>query len=91
MDGIDIFLEQDPASPIVSDVLGTLDADEIRARVRELDPECEEVFFFSASVGALFGIQRTDGSRVAMKIHKLFTDQAYFDEVQRVQLSLIHI
>ena len=55
MDGIDIFLEQDPASPIVSDVLGTLDADEVRARVRELDPECEEVFFFSASVGALFG------------------------------------
>ena len=88
MDGIDIFLAQDPASPIVTDVLGTLDADEIRARVRELDPDTDEVFFLRASVGAVFGLRRTDGARVAMKVHKLFTDEAYFDDVQRVQGSL---
>jgi hypothetical protein len=46
------------------------------------------VFLFAASVGALFGVLRTDGCRVAIKIHKLFTDEAYFDEVQRVQAAV---
>jgi hypothetical protein len=81
-------LRRYPDSPIVLDVLGTLDAGEIRARVRELDPRVDEVFFFAVSVGALFGLLRADGSRVAMKIHKLFTDEAYFEQVQRVQAAL---
>jgi len=72
----------------VLDVLGTLDAREIRARVRALDPQVEEVFFFAASVGALFGLVRADGSRVAMKIHKLFPDETYLEQVQRVQAVL---
>jgi hypothetical protein len=88
VDGIDTFLRRYPDSPIVLDVLGTLDAGEIRARVRELDPHVEEVFFFAVSVGALFGLFRNDGSRVAMKVHKLFTDTAYFDQVQQVQAAL---
>ncbi len=88
MDGIERYLRRHPDSPIVLDVLGTLDAGEIRARVHELDPQVEEVFFFAASVGAVFGVLRADGSRVAMKIHKLFTDEAYFDQVQRVQAAL---
>lgn len=88
MDGIDRFLCDEPDSPIVLDVLGTLDADEIRARVHALDPKAHSIFFFAASVGALFGVERADGSRVAIKIHKLFTDEAYFDDVQRVQGAL---
>jgi hypothetical protein len=88
VDGVDTFLRRNPDSPIAKDVLGTLDAREIRARVAELDPESEEIFFFRASVGALFGLRRRDGSRVAMKVHKLFTDEAYFDELQRVQSAL---
>jgi hypothetical protein len=32
VDGVDIFLRRYRASPVVADVLGTLDADEIRAR-----------------------------------------------------------
>ncbi|MDP9284339.1 MAG: phosphotransferase [Actinomycetota bacterium] len=88
VDAVDKLLRRYPDSPIVEDVLGTLDAGEIRARVAELDPACEEIFFFQASVGALFGLRRRDGSRVAMKIHKLFTDEAYFDEVQNVQSAL---
>lgn len=88
MDGIDTYLRRYPASPIVLDVLGTLDPHEIRARVHELDPQLDEVFFFGVSVGAVFGLLRADGSRVAMKIHKLFTDEAYFEQVQRVQAAL---
>lgn len=88
MDGVDRFLCDEPDSPIVLDVLGTLDADEIRARVHDLDPEAREVFFFAASVGALFGVERADRSRIAIKIHKLFTDEEYFDDVQGVQAAL---
>jgi hypothetical protein len=88
VDAVDKLLRRYPDSPIVEDVLGTLDAGEIRARVAELDPTCEEIFYFAASVGALFGLRRRDGSRVAMKIHKLFTDEAYFDEVQNLQSAL---
>jgi hypothetical protein len=88
VDAIDTYLRRYPDSPIVLDVLGTLDAGEIRAHVHELDPHAEEVFFVAVSVGALFGVLRADGTRVAMKIHKLFTDEAYFEQVQRVQAAL---
>jgi hypothetical protein len=88
MDGVDTYLATYPESPIVLDVLGTADADEIRARAFDLDPEAVEIFFFAASVGALFGIRRRDGTRVAMKVHKLFDDEAFHDEVQRVQAAL---
>ncbi|MDX6476797.1 MAG: hypothetical protein QOH95_2308 [Gaiellaceae bacterium] len=88
VDGVDKFLRRYPDSPIVEDVLGTLDAEAIRARVCELEPATEEIFYFAASVGALFGVRRRDGSRVAIKINKLFTDEAYFAEVQELQLRL---
>ena len=88
MDAIDAFLERHPGSPIVIDVLGTLDPAEIRAQVHALEPDTVEVFAFAASVGALVGVRRRDGSRVAIKVHKLFTDEAYFDDVQRVQAAL---
>ncbi len=65
MDGIDTYLRRYPASPIVLDVLDTLDPHEIRARVHELDPQLDEVFFFGVSVGAVFGLLRAEarGSR----------------------------
>ena len=85
---MDAFLELHPGSPIVRDVLGTLDATAIRAHVQALEPEADEVFLFEASVGALFGVRRRDGSRVAIKLHTLFTDEAYFDDVQLVQAAL---
>lgn len=55
VDGVDKFLRRYPDSPVVEDVLGTLDPGEIRARVRELEPDTAEIFYFAASVGALFG------------------------------------
>jgi hypothetical protein len=88
VDGVDTLLRRYPDSPVIEDILGTLDADEIRARVHELDPDTAEIFFFTASVGALFGVLRRDGSRVAIKVNKLFTDERYFDEVQRLQAKL---
>ena len=69
-------------------MLGTADADEIRRIAFELEPDARRIFAFGASVGALFGIERRDGTRVAMKVHKLFQDEAYFDDVQRVQAAL---
>jgi hypothetical protein len=88
VDGVDKYLRRYPESPIIQDVLGTLDAREIRARVHELEPETVEIFFFAASVGALFGVRRRDGSRVAIKVNTLFTDERYFAEVQQLQAKL---
>src|ERR1051326_2774486 len=88
MDGVDTFLRRNPDSPIVLDVLGTLDAAEIRRRAFEAEPDAVEIFSFDASVGATYGILRSDGSRVAVKVNKLFADPAYLDEIQRLQLAL---
>ena len=88
MDAIGAFLERHPGSPIVLDVLATLDPAEIRAQVHELEPDAVDVFFFAASAVALFGVRRHDGSRVAIKLHKLFTNEQYFDHVHLVQAAL---
>ncbi|HEY8645119.1 MAG TPA: phosphotransferase [Gaiellaceae bacterium] len=88
LDGVDKLLRRYPDSPVIEDLLGTLDAGEIRARVRELEPDTAEIFYFAASVGALFGVRRRDGSRVAIKVNKLFTDERYFAEVQQLQAKL---
>jgi hypothetical protein len=48
-DGVDKLLRRYPESPIIEDLLGTLDAGEIRAHVHELEPETAEIFFFTAS------------------------------------------
>ena len=88
MDGVDKLLRRYPDSPVIQDLLGTLDATEIRARVRELEPETAEIFFFRASVGALFGVLRRDGSRVAIKVHKRYEDDAYFTAMQQLQSAL---
>jgi hypothetical protein len=88
VDGVDMFLRRYPDSPVVMDVLGTLDARAIRSRVRELEPETAEIFRFEASVGALFGVRLRDGSRVAVKVHKLFSDEAYLADVHTLQTRL---
>jgi hypothetical protein len=85
VDAVDKWLRRYPDSPVIEDLLGTHDASEIRARVRELEPDTAEIFYFAASVGALFGVRLRDGSRVAIKVNKLFTDEHYFDEVQQLQ------
>lgn len=88
MDAVDTWLATYPDSPIILDLFGTTDADLVRARIEEVVPDAEEVFFFGASVGALYGLRRRDGSRVAVKVNKLYDDPRYFEDVQRVQLAL---
>ena len=88
MDGIDAHLQRYPNSVVVLDVMGTADPAQLRAQLQVVEPDTEEVFFFTASVGALFGVRRRDGSRVAVKFHKPFQDGAYLDELQRVQAGL---
>jgi hypothetical protein len=88
VDGVDKLLRRYPDSPIIRDVLGTLDADEIRARVRDLEPQTAEIFFFAASVGALFGVVREDGVRITIKLHKRFQDDVYFADMQQLQSAL---
>jgi len=88
VDAVDTFLRRYPDSPVVFDLLGTLDPTAIRARLREVEPDAEEIFFFAASVGAVFGVRCGDGSRVAIKLHKRFTDETYFDDEQSLQIRL---
>lgn len=88
MNAIGAFLERYPGSPVILDVLGTLDPAKIRARVDALVPGAMEVFFFGASVGAVFGVRLRDGSRIALKLHALFREEQYLDDVQRVQAAL---
>jgi hypothetical protein len=88
VDAVDTYLRTYPASPIVLDVLGTLEPDEIRSRAFALVPDATEVFFFAASVGALYGVRRRDGSRVAVKVNKPVGDHSYFAQVHAVQGEL---
>src|SRR5689334_20697184 len=85
LDGVDTYLRRYPDSPILFDVLGTLDGDEIRARLWGIEPEAVEIFFLGASVGALFGVRKRDGSRAAVKVNKLFGDEGYFAQVGELQ------
>jgi hypothetical protein len=87
VDGVDTFLGRYPDSPIVLDVLDTLDPGAIRAVARELVPELAEIFHFEASVGALFGVRTHAGHRIAVKVHKR-ENGPYLDGVQRVQAHL---
>jgi hypothetical protein len=91
MDGIDSYLQRYPNSVVVRDVMRTTEPAQLRARVEVVDPEAEEVFFFTASVGALFGVRRRDGSRVAVKFHKLVEAGAYFEDLHRVQRGLADV
>jgi hypothetical protein len=89
VDAVDTFLSTYPESPVVLDVLGTLDPEEIRRLVRELEPTTEEIFSFGCSVGATFGLSLQGGSRVALKVHTLYLDPEFFREVQQVQAALV--
>jgi hypothetical protein len=89
VDAVDTWLRTYPSSPVVLDVLGTADPGEIRARAFELEPDGVEVFAFSVGVGALFGVRRRDGSRVAVKVNTRFPDPGYFADVHRVQAALV--
>jgi aminoglycoside phosphotransferase (APT) family kinase protein len=84
---IEDTLRRYPQSPVVRDVLGTWEATEIDALVRELVPGADSVFHFECSIGALFGVRLRDGRRVALKVHVRVAED-YLDAMQRVQSHL---
>lgn len=88
MGAVEEYVSWWPASPILAEILGTVDPAEITALLHERDDRIVEIFHFSASVGVVAGISRFDGTRVAMKLHGPAEDAAYLDEVQVLQASL---
>lgn len=78
-----------PEAAIERSIFGTDDPDEIWRQAVELCPEAAGCFAFHVSVGALFGLELRDGSRVALKVYRETHDQAYLEAVQRVQRHLV--
>lgn len=76
-----------PGAPIERSIFGTDDPEEIWAIAREACPDAVDCFAFEVSVGALFGLELRDGSRIALKIH-LEDDPPYLEAVQRLQAHL---
>ena len=69
-------------------IFGTAEPDEIWEQVLESCPEAKECFAFRVSIGAMFGIELRDGSRVALKIHTAAYPTSYLAGAQRVQAHL---
>jgi len=88
VDEIERLLKDLSDSPGLNDVLGPLDASSIGRLVRELDPDADGIFYAMVNVGAVFGVARTDGSRVAMKVNRRVTDETYLAQVQLLQSKL---
>ncbi len=78
-----------PEAAVERSIFGTGDPDEIWALVLDLCPEAVGCFAFHVSVGALFGLELSDGARVALKVHRETHDRAYLEAVQRVQRHLV--
>jgi hypothetical protein len=73
-----------PGAAVERSIFGTEDPEAIWGSVLEVCPEAVDCFAFEVSVGALFGLELRDDSRVALKIHTQQNVNA-LDAVQRVQ------
>src|SRR5439155_2896733 len=58
-----------PDPKVERSIFGTADPGAIWEQVLEMCPEAVGCFAFRVSIGALFGLELRDGSRVALKIH----------------------
>jgi hypothetical protein len=58
-----------PDPKVERSIFGTDDPEVIWEQVLERCPEAVGCFVFRVSIGALFGLELRDGSRVALKIH----------------------
>jgi hypothetical protein len=76
-----------PGAAVERSIFGSDDPEAIWRCVLEVCPEAVGCFAFEVSVGALFGLELRDGSRVALKVHLLHNVDA-LHAVQRVQLHL---
>jgi hypothetical protein len=79
-----------PDAKVERSIFGTDDPDAIWRQVLETCPEAEECFAFRVSIGAMFGVELRDGSRVAVKIHTAAYPASYLVGAQRIQGHLWH-
>jgi hypothetical protein len=77
-----------PDSKVERSIFGTVDPEAIWGQVLETCPEAEDCFAFRVSIGALFGLELRDGSRVALKIHTGAYSTEYLAAAQAVQEHL---
>jgi hypothetical protein len=68
-------------------VVGTDDPRVTEAELERLG--AVSCFFFTVSVGALFGVELADGSRAALKLHQPHVLEAELRAMQRVQTHLV--
>ena len=84
----------DPEGRILTgSILGTTDAARIFRRLENFCvsgglPAVERVFFYEISVGAAFGLDLEDGSRVVLKAHPSKRNVRFLETVCRVQEHL---
>jgi len=76
-----------PGRAVERSIFGTDDAEEIWRQVRQVCPDAVDCFVFEVSVGALFGLRLSDGSRIALKVHRDRETES-LEAVQRVQAHL---
>ena len=77
-----------PDALVERSIFGTDDPEAIWAQVAAAVPDAQDAFAFRVSVGAVVGVLRRDGSRVAVKVHKEAHDERYLQAVQRVMAHL---
>jgi hypothetical protein len=77
-----------PDARVERSIFGTDDPEAIWAQVVETCPEVKGCFEFKVSIGAMFGIELRDGSRVALKVHSDAYTRDYLAGAQRVQEHL---
>ena len=77
-----------PEPKVERSIFGTDDPEAIWEQVLDVCPEAKDCFAFRVSIGAMFGIELQDGSRVALKIHTSAYPSSYLLAAQRVQEHL---
>jgi hypothetical protein len=77
-----------PDPKVERSIFGTADPEAIWEQVRETCPDALGCFAFKVSIGALFGLELRDGSRVALKIHTSAYSTEYLAAAQAVHEHL---
>jgi hypothetical protein len=77
-----------PDPKVEQSIFDTTDPEAIWEQVLGTCPQAVDCFAFRVSIGALFGLQLRDGSRVALKIHTSAYSPDYLAAAQAVQQHL---
>jgi hypothetical protein len=77
-----------PDAKVERSIFGTDDPDSIWEQVLDVCPDARACFAFRVSIGAMFGLDLRDGSRVALKLHTATYPSDYLAAAQAVQEHL---